>query len=492
MSGEPGDTFDILRSDPRLGYLGLALWTAMLVVTVITGVYVLFYLLFILGYLLIVTQMEVLGASSERLRRFAERPAWQHVLVLIGVALALRWVILLQDQIITGDLETTVRRAERMADGLLPYRDFSGGTKPPAYQYMLYLMGLMVEPGHLLFRALFSIGYAIVAGLVYMACRTRAGTGHSLAMAMVYAMCPVAIVAVGLSGRYDGVVNIFLIAALWSLLGKRYDVSAILLGVGCSLKIYPAAVMPFMAVAATKLAGHWDRGLAMRLMGMVRYGALFGLPFLGSLIPLGSVSTEALDAYFDERGVFRGWGSYTTWVRNVLGFDHIGDLHVAYVFIALFGLLLLFMFIDWMRNGAPALRRWTRITLVAIAVHYGFFFSLGFEYYDVAHWEVITGAFLAIWMLLLVFLFRWLFPRIELGTDEELSVGRSGLPVVGALALVLFVYAMPTIGTWYYLWPFPCVLLIGIRDLRETFLWMLFWHAIGAGVSFIPGMPPVN
>ena len=483
---------EALRTDPRLGYLGLVIWTAMLVATVATGVYVAFYMLFVAGYLLIVTQMEDLAARSGFLRRFVARPAWQHFLALFAVALALRWVVLLQDQIITGDLETTVRRAEKMMDGLMPYVDFSGGTKPPSYEYMLYIMGRLVEPSHLSFRAMFSVGDALVSGVIYLAARTRAGKGHSLATAMVYAMCPVSIVAVGLSGRYDGVVNVFLVGALWALLARRYDVSAILLGVATSLKIYPAAVMPFMAVAATRLSGNWDRGVPVRLMGLVRYGAFFGLPFLGSFLPLAIVRPGALDAYFDERGVFRGWGSYTTFCRNVLGFNHVGGLHVAYVFIGLFGFLLLLLFLDWVRNGPVALRRWTKVVLVAIGVHYGFFFALGFEYYRVAHWEVLTLVFLVGWMVMLTFLFRSLFPALDLGSDEELSLQRSGLPLVGALALFLFVYAMPTIGTWYYLWPLTFVLLVGVRDVRETLLWTMFWHAIGAGVALLPGMPAWN
>ena len=464
----------------------------MLVATVVTGVYEVFYILFILGYLLVTTQMEELASRFAPLRRVVSRPVWQHFAIVTLAALAFRWVILLQDQAITGDLETTVQRSVHMMDGLLPYLDFSGGTKPPSYQYMLYLMGVTVGPDALRFRALFSLADAVVAGIVYLACRTRYGPGHSLAMAMVYAMCPVAIVTIGLSGRYDGVVNIFLIAALWTLLGKRYDSSAILLGMGCCLKIYPAAVLPFMAVAATKLAGHWDRGLTMRLLGMVRYAAFFALPVLGSLVPLAMVSPEALTAYFAERGVFTGWGSYTTWVRNVLDVDQVAGVHVAYVFIALFGALLLWMYIDWLRNGPVAIRRWTRFTFVAIAVHYGFYFSLGFEYYDVPGWEVYTFLFLTAWMVLIAFLYKRYIHHIELGTDDELSMARSSLPLVGALALILFVYAMPTIGTWYYLWPLTFVLLIGPRDVRETMLWALFWHTVGQGISLLPGMPPLN
>ena len=492
MTDKLENAVEVLRTDPRYGYLGLAIWTAMLVATVVTAFYVLFYLLFILGYLLVVTQMEDLVVRSKPLRRFVSRPTWQHFLVVTLVALALRWIILLQDQVITGDLQTTVERSTHMMNGRLPYIEFGGGTKPPSYQYMLYLIGKAVGSGPMQFRAMFSLADAVVAGLVYMACRTRYGTEHSLAMAMVYAMCPVAIVTIGVSARYDGVVNLFLIASLWALLGKRYDASAILLGIGFSLKIYPAAVLPFMAVAATMLAGHWDRGPRMRLLGMVRYGALFVLPFLGSLVPLAMVSPGALDAYFEERGVFKGWGSYTTWVRRVLSTDHVGDIHVAYVFLAIFGVLILLLFIDWLRNGPHALRRWTRFILLAIGVHYGFHFSLIFQYYNAPHWEVLTFVFIAIWMVLVAYLYRRYIHILDLGTDEELSVARSGLPLVGALALFLFVYAMPTIGTWYYLWPFTFVLLIGVRDVREVLLWTMFWHAVGGGVSMLPGMPPIN
>lgn len=492
MNGGLERIVEVLRTDPRYGYLGLAIWTAMLVATVVTGFYILFYFLFILGYMLVVTQMEEMVNRSKFLRRFVERPTWQHFLAVTLVALALRWVILLQDQVISGDLDTTVDRSVHMLEGRLPYLEFGGGTKPPSYQYMLYIVGETMGAGTMQFRAVFSLVDAIVAGLVYMASRTRYGTEHSLSMAMVYAMCPVAIVTIGFSARYDGVVNLFLLASLWALLSRRYDTSAILLGIGFSLKIYPAAVLPFMAVAATMLAGHWAQGLKMRLLGMVRYGALFILPFLGSLVPLAMMSPGALDAYFAERGVFTGWGSYTTWTRRVLETDQVGDIHVAYVFLALFGVLILLLFIDWLRNGPRALRRWTRFTILAIAVHYGFYFSLFFQYYDVANWQVLTFVFVALWVALVAYLYHRYIHILDLGTDEELSVGRSGLPLVGALALFLFVYAMPTIGTWYYLWPLTFVLLIGVRDVRDTLLWLLVWHAAGGGVALLPGMPVVN
>ncbi len=132
MTGKLENAVEVFRTDPRYGYLGLAIWTAMLVATVVTSFYVLFYLLFIIGYLLVVTQMEELVVRFRPLRRFVKRPTWQHFLAVTLVALAMRWIILLQDQVITGDLETTVERSVHMMNGRLPYLEFGGGTKPEA------------------------------------------------------------------------------------------------------------------------------------------------------------------------------------------------------------------------------------------------------------------------------------------------------------------------------------------------------------------------
>jgi hypothetical protein len=464
----------------------------MLVVAFAWGIYHLFYLLFVVGYLLAATQLENLAGRFEFTRRILEWPGWQRFALVVLVAIVLRWLMLLQDQVITYDLDTYVGRAERMLGGELPYLDFSGGTKPPAYQYMLYLMGWSVGPDPDRFRALFSVADALVAGLVYAVCRTRYGPGHSMAMGMVYAMCPVGIVTIGLSGHFEGVVNLFMVAALWAFWKQRLDVSALMLGVAFSLKIYPAAVLPFLAIAASKASGRWELGGLKRWTPTVRYGCLFALPAIASLVPLAIADTEAVDAYLGERGVFKGWGSFTTFVRYTFDVEELAGIRVGYIPIAIIGVLLIWLFVDWLRNERVALRRWIRLTVATMAVHYGFFFALTFPYYRPENWEVYTAVFLLAWFPAVALLLRRFLPTMELGSDRELSLGRSGLVVVCAISLMLFVLAMPTLGTWYFLWPLPFVLVIGQPDVRDTFLWLLFWHGVGTGVALLPGLGAIN
>lgn len=484
---------DTLRNDQRVGYFGLTLWTAMLLGIAFVGFYHIFYVLFIFGYLLAVIQLRELAARFRPAHRVLGWVNWQRFAFVVVIAVAFRWLMLLQDQVICTDLSVYVARSTAMWDGQLPYRDFSGGTKPPAYQYMLYVMGATIGDDALRFRALFSVADAIVAGLVYSLCRTRYDVGYSLAMGLAYAMCPVAIVAIGLSGHYEGVTGLFAAASLLALWKGRRDSSALALGISFSLKIYAAAILPFMAVASARTARKGNRpGNHSGWIPSLRYGLLFSLAAILSLVPLAIISRDAVSAYFAERGAFQGWGSFTTFMRYTFDVEEIGGIRIGWIPIAIIGLLLLLFFLHWLRDSVSALRRWTKVTIVVLTVHYGFHFALVFPYYEPANYKVMMAIFLIAWFTVTGYLLYRILPRIELGTERELSLERSGLAVAASIALILFVLAMPTLGPWYFLWPLPFVLAIEPRDVRETFLMLMFWHAIGMGVALLPGLTAVN
>ncbi len=484
---------DTLRNDQRVGYFGLTLWTAMLLGIAFVGFYHIFYVLFIFGYLLAVIQLRELAARFRPAHRVLGWVNWQRFALVVVIAVAFRWLMLLQDQVICTDLSVYVTRSTAMLDGQLPYRDFSGGTKPPAYQYMLYVMGATIGDDALRFRALFSVADAIVAGLVYSLCRTRYNVGYSLAMGLAYAMCPVAIVAIGLSGHYEGVTGLFAAASLLALWKGRRDSSALTLGISFSLKIYAAAILPFMAVASARMARKGNRpGNHSGWVPSLRYGLLFSLAAILSLVPLAIISRDAVSAYFAERGVFQGWGCFATFIRYTFDVEEIGGIRVGWIPIVIIGLLLLLFFLHWLRDSVSALRRWTKVTIVVLIVHYGFHFALVFPYYEPAHYEVMMAIFLIAWFTVTGYLLYRILPRIELGTERELSLERSGLAVAASIALILFVLAMPTLGPWYFLWPLPFVLAIEPRDVRETFLMLMFWHALGIGVALLPGLSAVN
>jgi len=484
---------DTLRNDRRVGFFGLALWTVMLLLITFVGVYHIFYVLFIFGYILAVIQLRELAAGFRPLHRVLGWVNWQRFSLVVMIALALRWLMLLQDQVINTDLDYYVARSSAMLDGQLPYLDFSGGTKPPAYQYMLYVMGATVGDDAFRFRALFSVADAIVAGLVYSICRTRYDVGHSLAMGMTYAMCPVAIVTIGLTGHYEGVTGLFAAASLLALWKGRRHSSALALGISFSLKIYAAAILPFMAVASARTARKGNRpGNLSGWIPSLRYGLLFSLAAILSLVPLAIISRDAVSAYFGERGVFQGWGSFTAFMRWTFDVEEIAGIEIGWIPIAIIGLLLLLFFLHWLRDSVSAVRRWTKVTIVVLTIHYGFHFALFFPYYEPANYEVMMVVFLAAWFSVMGYLLYRLLPRIELGTERELSLERSGLAVAASIALILFVLSMPTLGPWYFLWPLPFVLAIEPRDVRETFLMLMFWHAVGKGVALLPGLAAVN
>ncbi len=484
---------DTLRNDQRVGYFGLTLWTAMLLGIAFVGFYHIFFVLFIFGYLLAVIQLRELAARFRPVHRVLGWVSWQRFALVVMVAIALRWLMLFQDQVISTDLAVYVTRSTAMLDGQLPYVDFSGGTKPPAYQYMLYVMGVTVGDDALRFRALFSVADAIVAGLVYSLCRTRYDVGHSLAMGMAYAMCPVAIVTIGLTGHYEGVTGLFAAASLLALWKGRRDSSAVALGISFSLKIYAAAILPFMAVASARTARKVNRrGNHPGWIPSLRYGLLFSLAAILSLIPLAIISRGAVSAYFAERGVFQGWGSFASFMRYTFDVEEIWGIEIGWIPIAIIGLLLLLFFLDWLRDSISALRRWTKVTIVVLVIHYGFHFALVFPYYEPANYEVMMVFFLIAWFTVTGYLLYRLLPCIELGTERELSLERSGLAVAVSIALILFVLAMPTLGPWYFLWPLPFVLVIESRDVREIFMMLMFWHAVGMGVALLPGLSAVN
>ncbi len=476
------------------GTVGLVLWTAMLAATVVLGVYHVLWFLFILGYLLAANDLRAIAAGSGALRRVLAWPGWARLAAVVLAALALRWLMLLQQGIVTADIETYVMRAQHMLDGELPYRDFTGGSKPPSYQYLVWLMGTMVGPDVWRFRLLFSAADALVAGSVYLLCRHRSDPAHALHMAALYAMCPVSLVTIGLDGHCEGVVGLFAAGAFVAFQRRRLDVSALLLGVACSLKVYPVVMLPFLAVSASRARTSSPREVAgpVRWLPTVRYGTLFALPTLASMVPLAMLDPLALRAYFREGAAFKGWGSFTAFAREAAGVTDVAGVPLAWVVMAVFGGLLVLLFVDWYRRGPAGLRRWTRLLIVVLAVHYGFYIALAFPYYEPPHWQVLTAVFLASWGLAMAVALPRLLPRLSLGGDEELSDDRSGLALAMTVALLLFILGLPTLTTWYFLWPLPFLLAVGPGEVRTALLWITLWHTIGMGMALLPGLAPVN
>ena len=118
------------------------------------------------------------------------------------------------------------------------------------------------------------LGLATVFGLLHAA-------GRPLSHAAVYAWNPLVLVEVWGMGHLDGVLVPVVAGAMWALLARRHVLAGALVGLGAAFKVYPAALLALVPVAAWPTA---LTGFAAAIFA--GYGAMFvngGVAQLGGL-----------------------------------------------------------------------------------------------------------------------------------------------------------------------------------------------------------------
>ena len=162
---------------------------------------------------------------------------------------------------LTGDAVTDIRLyqtyGERIADGLVPYRDF-GFEYPPAALPALVLPALLTETTTG-FRIVFGAEMALVGavGVLLLAesLRRLGRDDDDRRVALVaVALLPLLLGGVILT-RFDLVPATLVAAALLLFLTHRHPAGALVLGLGIATKLYPAVVLPLVAVAAYRRGG---------------------------------------------------------------------------------------------------------------------------------------------------------------------------------------------------------------------------------------------
>lgn len=161
---------------------------------------------------------------------------------------------------------------ERMAHGLVPYRDFDV-EYPPGALPVFWLPALFTES-----RTGYAIALAVVlaaAGAAGVVLCERAGA--AVRGRVLVALSPIALGALLLT-RYDLVPAALTVAALLALLAGRERAGGLLLGVAIAVKLYPVVLLPLAAVWAYRRRGaveaRWVVGLALGIP------ALAYLPFV--------------------------------------------------------------------------------------------------------------------------------------------------------------------------------------------------------------------
>ena len=199
------------------------------------------------------------------------------VFCLTAVAATVLWQL-------TGDAVTDIplyrTYGERIANGLVPYRDF-GFEYPPGALPALVLPALLTDSltaYRIVFGAEMALAGAIGVLLVAHGLRRLGRRDEDRRVALTaIALLPLLLGGVILT-RFDLLPAALVAGALALLLAGRHEAGAVVLGIGVAVKLYPAVLVPLAAVAAYRRGGR--RALAATVGLAAAPVVLLYVPFL--------------------------------------------------------------------------------------------------------------------------------------------------------------------------------------------------------------------
>jgi hypothetical protein len=243
------------------------------------------------------------------------------VFVAAAISVTVAWEML-------GDSVTDIplyhTYGERIAGGLVPYRDF-GFEYPPGALPALVLPALVT--GSLeAYRIVFAAEMAVVGGLgvlVLDAALRRLGTDRRerVVVLAVVALVPLLLGGVILT-RFDLLPAALVAAAVALVAAGRLRAAALVVGLGVAVKLYPIVLVPLLGLQAWRSGGR--RALATTLGLVAAPVAVAYLPFvalapggvldslgrqLGRPLQIESLGAGVLLSLHHAFGVSLGWAS---------------------------------------------------------------------------------------------------------------------------------------------------------------------------------------
>jgi glycosyl transferase family 87 len=197
------------------------------------------------------------------------RPSWEAlaaciVFVACAVGITAVWEHL-------GDAVTDVALyqayGERIADGLVPYRDF-GFEYPPGALPAIVLPALVTGSLHA-YRAAFVAEMAIVGVLGVLVLdtalrRLELPRRERLLSLAVVALTPLLLGGVILT-RFDLVPAALVVVAVALAVAGRRRAAALMVGIGTAVKLYPALLLPPLAIDAWRRGGRRELAIVLGL-----------------------------------------------------------------------------------------------------------------------------------------------------------------------------------------------------------------------------------
>jgi hypothetical protein len=179
---------------------------------------------------------------------------------------------------------------ERIADGLVPYRDFR--LEYPPLALPAFVLPALVTSGAGAYEWVFSALVALLGGggvLLVAASLRRLGSSAESERRVLAALAlsPVVLGAILLT-RFDLLPAVLTAAAVFLVLAERARAGALVLGLAVATKLYPVVLLPLLAGWVWRRSGRGEAAVAAALAAAV--GVLVYLPFL-VLAPGGVASS---------------------------------------------------------------------------------------------------------------------------------------------------------------------------------------------------------
>jgi hypothetical protein len=456
-------------NSPIIAKIAIIIYLAMLMFIIVFGYYILTYIIFLISFIFI-----VLNFSNIKLFHwFNQRPLTQKIIFIFSIALLLRFLLLIQDQIITRDIVVYVYRSEWMMAGKVPYEEFTV-KKPPMYAYMLQSLGYIFGAGEFQFRAFFSIIDSLVGVVFFYLCKIKFNDEFSLKATLAYVICPIPIVAVGLGGHYEPMVMIFVLSSLIFLYRNNHHLSAFLLGIGFALKFFPIVLLPFFA---------WKQ---KSWKNRILYIIIFTIPIIITILPIIFMSASAFWGYiYEQTYSWPAKKSFAFIFETLLGSKSIAGIRISLLTTWFFLGLILVMFITWWKKRFnPTF--WFKFIVICFVIYYGLLIMASMVFYQselglanpILPMVLFALVFFSIiYLLLTKFIFDFQFKPDK---KEEMFI-------LSAFSLFFLLFSSSQFNPWYFLWPLPFMLTIQNPRVRYILLLLIFWNLEGIGISLLPG-----
>ena len=462
---------------PVVTYIAIVALVALTVLVAFWEYLMSLYFLMVLAWLLVAAGL----VATPLFRRLCTVDGLHLTMVVLAIALAWRFIMLFQDEVLTNDIVSFVGRGQAYLNGAVPYTEDLSVNKPPAYLFLSAGMGVTVGPSLIGTRAIMGLVDALVALTIFWIGEERYSRSFGLMAGLLYAINPISAVTIGISGHYDPWVVMFAMGGIWMLLRKRLAGASLLLGVGFALKLFPVVLLPWVLLTEKS----WARRLGL--------AAIFGFPMAVSWVPILWQNPGALTFYLDYQGGWEPKGGIAYGLTIIMGIvptsDTAGALTraVEWTFYA----LLAVMFFDWLRRRHRApdahLLDWFRVVTLGFAALYASVFVGGVldHQLDIGVGVNATAALTGVaCMAMTVGGLWWIWTRLLPG-DHEFQ-NDDVVIMLAALSVNLLLLSSAQYNPWYLLWLLPLVLLVRSWRIRDAWNALLMWRAEGAGLSLWP------